>query len=106
MLIAPWNEIWIPKEREMKRKVSKDFIAAMEEKLEHGRRMGRKGWDSEWKETTFDGDPLIGLLQKLDEEVNEVIEAIRIGDLQGLRHECADVSNVAMMIADLTGALK
>lgn len=84
-----------------KRSVAGEFINAMEKGLAHGRRMGRTGWDSHWQESSF-ADVRLGLLDKLDEEVNELIEAIddnENGDV--VLREAADVANIAMMLADI-----
>ncbi len=95
----------------MRRLVSRDFIAAMEEKLEHGRSQGRTGWDSHWKKwlgkaVEYDF-VLSGLLNKLEEEVGELLVEVANGtfDKKKIRLEAADVANVAMMIADVEGAL-
>lgn len=85
-----------------KRSVAGEFINAMEKGLAHGRRVGRTGWDSHWQESSF-ADVRLGLLDKLDEEVGELIEAIEDnenGDVVLL--EAADVANIAMMLADIT----
>jgi NTP pyrophosphatase (non-canonical NTP hydrolase) len=101
----------------MKRLVSKDFIAAMEEKLEWGRNQGRTGWDSKWKKISVDSFTIHNLRNKLEEEVWELEDLIfalldyeETGsaadvDLADVRLEAADVANVAMMIADMAGAL-
>ena len=99
----------------MSRPVSKDFIAAMEEKLEWGRNHGRTGWDSHWKKVTIDSFSIWSLMGKLHEEVPELYGEIQASeglsygdrgpDLLALRKEAADVANVAMMIADMAGAL-
>ncbi len=104
----------------MPRSVSADFILAMEEKLEHGRKMGRTGWDSKWENISVDSFTLHNLRNKLEEEFWELEELIfEILDYhdeateesikeatEELRHEAADVANVAMMIADMAGALR
>jgi hypothetical protein len=99
----------------MKRAVSADFILAMEEKLQHGREKGRTGWDSKWKNVSVDSFTLHHLRNKLEEEFWELEELIfelldyeeqgRVVDLTEVRHEAADVANVAMMVADMAGAL-
>ena len=85
-----------------KRPVAGEFINAMEKGLAHGRRMGRTGWDSHWQECSFT-DVRLGLLDKLDEEIKELIEAIE-NDENGdvVLREAADVANIAMMLADIT----
>ncbi len=96
------------------RSVSADFVLAMEEKLEHGRNMGRTGWDSHWEEISVDSFDIFGLLHKLEEEVQELWAEVNaladphpdaVNDSSAMRHEAADVANVAMMIADMAGAL-
>ena len=95
----------------MRRPVSNDFIAAMEEKLEWGRSQGRTGWDSKWKKISVDSFSMMDLLEKLNEEVAEFRNEVFYGrgndelDFSAIRHEAADVANVAMMIADMAGAL-
>ena len=97
------------------RLVSLDFIAAMEEKLQWGREQGRTGWDSNWEIISVDSFTLHNLRNKLEEEFWELEELIfelldyeeqgRVVDLEDVRLEAADVANVAMMIADMAGAL-
>lgn len=101
----------------MTRSVSADFILAMEEKLQHGREQGRTGWDSKWENISVDSFTLHNLRNKLEEEFWELEELIfelldydEIGtkadvDLADVRLEAADVANVAMMVADMAGAL-
>lgn len=87
-----------------KRPVEKKFIEAMEEGLEHGRKMGRTGWDTHWKETKFESAKA-GLLDKLDEEYQELVEAVEDGEsFQTILKEAGDVANIAMMLADITAA--
>lgn len=101
----------------MTRPVSKDFIAAMEEKLEHGRKMGKVGWDSHWKDPNLKANFTVHTLRNiLEEEFWELEDLVFVyldyadsgttADLAEIRHEAADVANVAMMIADMVGALK
>jgi len=92
------------------RSVSADFVLAMEEKLQHGREMGRTGWDSHWEIVSVDAFILPNLLDKLDEEVAELVEVVNELRLTGgkqneVRLEAADVANIAMMIADMAGVL-
>ncbi len=88
------------------RGVSADFVLAMAEKLSAGRVKGRQGWDSHWKVSSIDDFDIKMLMEKLDEEVLELDDALAEGTLGELRLECADVANVVMMIADMAGALK
>ncbi len=100
-----------PWERKNKmRSVSADFVLAMEEKLQHGRNMGRTGWDSHWKKISVDSFGLTDLIDKLDEEVDELRAAVVHTEADftatgEIRLEAADVGNIAMMIADMAGAL-
>lgn len=100
------------------RGVSKDFVLAMAEKLSAGRVKGRTGWDSKWKNISVDSFTIHNLLNKLEEELCELEDLVfdlldydEVGtaadvDLAEVRLEAADVANVAMMIADMAGALK
>ena len=85
-----------------RRDVEQYFIDEMNKGLDWGRRQGRVGWDSEWKETAFeDGDLIDNLRAKLEEELKELDSALVGGDsFLGVLREAADLSNVAMMIAD------
>lgn len=87
-----------------RRMVSGDFINAMEEKLQWGREQGRTGWDSNWETISVDSFDLGDLFEKLDEEVAELRESMHAGN-HLIRLEAADVANIAMMIADMAGAL-
>jgi len=88
----------------VKRPVSIDFIAAMNERLERDLEMGKRGWDSRWIHI-YEDDKLIEMLRiKLHEEVEELFDVLNEPD--DLRLEAADVANIAMMIADIAGALK
>jgi len=82
------------------RPVAPKFIEAMEAGLEHGRKRGRTGWDTHWQETNF-LDIKNGLLDKLDEEYQELFEAISDGLSSNIiLGEAADVANIVMMLAD------
>lgn len=88
------------------RPVSSAFIKAMEEGLEHGRKMGQTGWDTAWKRWLGSPSTLqqvrMGLLDKLDEEVEELLDALRQKkEPEEVLREAADVANLAMMLADL-----
>jgi NTP pyrophosphatase (non-canonical NTP hydrolase) len=93
-----------------RRSVSADFVLAMEQKLEWGRSQGRTGWDSHWKNVSVDSFGIPALFEKLQEELDELHFEAMDGrgeyDLEKLRLEAADVANVAMMIADMAGALR
>lgn len=92
----------------MPRGLVKDFLAAMREKLELGRRKGREGWDSKWN-CSFQVQ-LRGahgyLMAALQAEVIELALAIHHGNRKQIRLEAADVANFAMMMADIEGALE
>ncbi len=45
------------------------------------------------------------LVRRLREETEELCEALILGDRPAIRSEAADVGNIAMMIADVSGAL-
>ena len=91
-----------------KRGLSKDFLAAMREKMEYGRRWGYEGWDSHWQ-GRFGHASLRGatgkLMKRLQKEVIELALAIYSGNKEEIRLEAADVANFAMMIADAEGTL-
>jgi NTP pyrophosphatase (non-canonical NTP hydrolase) len=82
------------------RPVSKDFVYAMERKLDYGREQGRVGWDTYWKESTFDSPVFDGLKAKFYEEVTEVFAALAEDNLENVADECVDVANLAMMLWD------
>ena len=71
------------------------FVGKMEEQLQANEYKG--GWDD---------SPFEWLVVKLAEETGEVAEAVIKGlSLERLIKECADVANIAMMIADLARKL-
>lgn len=91
------------------RDLSPDFLAAMREKLEFGRIKGHRGWDEHWKDcgkTFHPTGPFGFLMRRLREEVGELTEALTRGDKDHIRSEAADVANMAMMVADIEGALR
>ena len=82
------------------------FAAEMENKLAENRHKGdREGWLKDTPEA---------LLERLDEEVTELKEAVRLmktlppSEVTKMRvtQEAADVGNFAMMVADVCGGLK
>jgi len=73
-------------------------IAAFREVMLERLRANR--WKGGWKDESFHY-----LLGKLMAEVIEVAEAVRCNKSQ-VTYECADVANIAMMIADISGDLK
>jgi NTP pyrophosphatase (non-canonical NTP hydrolase) len=99
----------------IRRLVSPDFISAMEEKLQWGREQGRTGWDTNWADVSIDDFNVTSLMYKLGEEVGELAQEVAeylknptevsYENIERLRLEAADVANVAMMIADMVGAL-
>lgn len=96
------------------RSVSSDFVLAMHEKLVEGAKKGYKGWQSYWEESSVEGMGLHFLLNRLEDEYFELQEKIMSAlyseppkeiDKEAIRHEAADIANIAMMIADMAGAL-
>lgn len=73
------------------------FADRMEKKLrEHDDDRGEMSWRE-------DGCTIKGLFEHLEEEVKELQELLQDGpaaDAMDVVHECADVANMAMMIAD------
>ena len=90
----------------MKRGLSRDFLCAMREKLEHGRQRGYVGWDKHWEQTPFPCDPINWMMMRLHQEVDELVIALHKRNLDKIRSEAADVANFAMFIADIEGALE
>lgn len=97
------------------RGLSKAFLAAMKERLDHGRKKGYVGWDQYWEDCIFPIDPMGEngfLMQRLREEVEELAKAVRRvistekGSAKDVLLEAADVANFAMMVADIEGALE
>lgn len=92
------------------REVSKDFILAMEEKLEQGRKKDRVGWDQHWNDCFFpvsdvkSGNGLF--MRSLLCEVLELAQAIEQGNVKQIRLEAADIANYAMFIADIHNSLE
>ena len=90
------------------RGLSKRFLEAMRQKLEHGRQKGHTGWDKHWNCYTW--GPLAGtngeLMSRLYQEVAELIIAVHEGNPETIKLEAADVANFAMFIADIEGALE
>jgi hypothetical protein len=86
--------------------VDPKFIEAMETGLAHGREQGRTGWDTNWAQwmddaTTY-SQVFEGLIDKLEEERHEFLDAVRMGlPPDQVRREAADVANIAMMLSDL-----
>ena len=94
---------------DMTRGIDERFLAAMREKLDHGRRRGRVGWDQHWQRCVFESDPSGAtgfLMRRLAEEVLELGVALALDNRDGIRSEAADVANLAMMVADYHGALE
>ncbi len=73
------------------------FAQAMERKLrEHDDTRGHRGWSSaqpDW------------IMVRLAEEVGELAKAVRLRRRAAALDEAADVGNLAMMVADVLGAL-
>ena len=88
-----------------KRGLDKRFLDAMREKLDHGRRQGRVGWDRHWENCYFataDECTPNWFVHRIMDEMVELIIAISDGDPEAILSECADVANFAMMLADVT----
>lgn len=92
-----------------KRGLSRDFLDAMREKLECGRRKGSNWWDWHLPERRRYRHAIKGhkgiLVKRLLEEVIELVIAIESKDRREIRLEAADVANLAMMIATAEDAL-
>jgi NTP pyrophosphatase (non-canonical NTP hydrolase) len=91
------------------RGLSRRFLKAMRQKLQHGRRQGYRGWDQHWENCTFHTPPTGYkgfLMTRLREEVAELTVAVEKGNLDAVRSEAADVANLAMFVADIEGALE
>jgi hypothetical protein len=81
---------------------------AMQYKLNKNRNKDGAGWvrDSSGARNGWKGCSVEFLIGKLHEEVGELIEAITLQHgLEAIRNEAADVGNLAMMLADVCGAL-
>ena len=90
-----------------KRGLDRQFLIAMRDKLECGRRTGYIGWDKHWKGCTWYKRPfgVDGILMdRLFEEVRELVVAVAIGKAPDILSEAADVANMAMMVADIHGS--
>lgn len=91
------------------RPVDKNFIKLMEVKLQHGRKCGYVGWDQHWKDCLFEISNIKGptglLINRLQEEVTELVVALASGSHKQIALEAADVANFAMFIADIVGGL-
>lgn len=66
------------------------WFVAMADRLIANRHKGR---------TWLTGDP-IALLRRVREELDELEQALVTGDALAIRHQAADVANMAMMVAD------
>jgi len=96
------------------------FARVMEQMLEKNRHKGnREGWQNEqpsdlvehmFKEAAEVNDEVTAFLAKLREEVGPVMKNLQGLELQVLiqkiLHECADLANLAMMVADRCGGLE
>ncbi len=83
------------------------YAYAMQYKLDKNKHKDGPGWPrhpdgsrSGWADCS-----IAFLTDKLDEEVQELLDALFIGDKEAIRNEAADVGNIAMMMADVSGAL-
>ena len=90
------------------RGLSKPFLEAMRQGLEHGRQKGHTGWDKHWDCYVYrslsgvDGE----LMSRLYKEVAELVIAVHEGNPETIKLEAADVANFAMFIADIEGAFQ
>lgn len=92
----------------MSRGLDKKFLNAMREKLAHGRQQGYVGWDRHWEKCTFDyhpKGPYGMLMDRLHQEVSELVIALHEKNAEKIKYEAADVANFAMFIADIHGGL-
>ena len=70
------------------------FAEAMEERLrKHDKDRGADGWRA---------DTLSSLLERIEEESDELSKAICEYNADKIRDECVDVGNFVMMISDIT----
>ncbi len=87
------------------RGLSKEFLRAMRNKLEHGRQRGYDAWDNHWKFCDLGDETDSWLLKRLAGEMLELAQAMKSGNKKCITEEAADVANFAMFIADYYGDL-
>lgn len=85
----------------MSRGLSQEFLNAMREGLEKGRRNGYRGWDQYWEKVTFPCAPIVYMMIRLHAEVDELVVALHKDDSKLILREAADIANFAMFIADM-----
>ena len=83
------------------RGLSKDFLDAMRHGLYRGRVKGYRGWDNKWDGSLFPYAPNKFMIDRLHQELDELIIALHDGDPKKILGEASDVANFAMMIADM-----
>lgn len=84
-----------------------EFAKAMQHKLDKNKHKDGKGWERnpDGSRNGWAGCSVLFLRQKLEEEVMELIDALQHEGAEEIRNEAADVGNIAMMLADVRGAL-
>ena len=83
------------------------FAKAMQHKLDKNKHKDGKGWERnpDGSRNGWAGCSVEFLVDKLREEVSELLEALEHEGLDEIRNEAADVGNIAMMLADVCGSL-
>lgn len=75
----------------------------MREKLDSGRKKGYDGYDKNWQEGYWFPDCTPeNFINRIQQEVLELNDAIKHGSKEDVLKECADIANFAMFISDLT----
>lgn len=84
-----------------------EFAKAMQHKLDRNKHKEGKGWERnpDGSRNGWAGCSVEFLTEKLREEVSELLKALEHEGLDEIRNEAADVGNIAMMLADVRGAL-
>ena len=84
------------------------FARAMQYKLDANKHKDGKGWerDANGARNGWSGASIKFLLYKLEEETDELTEVVEEHGGDAIWQEAADVGNIAMMLADNTGALQ
>ena len=90
----------------MTRGIDSRFLTEMRRKLDEGRKKGYDGWDTHWDTCGPEVSGVGGwMVNRLLQEVAELIVAVSNDDGPAIASEAADVANFSMMIADVHGAL-
>lgn len=84
------------------------FAKAMQYKLDKNKHKDGKGGvrNPDGSRNGWSGCSVLFLREKLEEEVEELIDALEHDGPDEVRNEAADVGNIAMMLADIRGELK